>query len=167
MRRWVATAAVKIGVAAIGSSSAVGQRTEVSKDRLPFQVHLTRVLNAGVADAEASVNAPFLRRIEILSVNSILALGEAPEDASSTCVVRNVNGAGPLTARLPIILKRPLEPIATGPIPPVVQWFASQPTLLHVFPNEALECRFSRFPAGGLGSITWTISGFTEFVQGP
>ena len=163
MRRWITVIGLLAGVVTIGSSAAFGQRGEISKERLPFQEHLIRSLNIGVSEAEASFNAPFGRRVEILNVNTILALPDSPEDFASTCVVRNATGAGSLLGRLPIVLQGPFKPGSSAGS--VLQWFAPQPTLLHVFPNQALECRFSRFPASGSGSITWTISGFTEFVQ--
>jgi hypothetical protein len=163
MRRWITVIGLLVGLVTIGSIPAVGQRVEISKERLPFQEHLVRYLDVGVFYAAASVNAPFSRRIEILNVNTVLALTDAPEHFSSTCFVRNATGAGSLLGRLPIVLKRPVEPgSSTGP---VLQWFAPQPTLLHVFPDQALECTFNRYEASGSGTIAWTISGFTEFVQ--
>ena len=163
MRRWITLTGLLVGLVTIGSIPALGQRAEPSKERLPFQQHLVRSLNIGVSDAVASLDPPFGRRIEILNVNTVLALTDSPEDFASTCVVRNATGAGSLLGRLPIVLKRPFEPgSSTGA---VLQWFAPQPTLLHVLPDQALECRFNRFPASGSGTITWTISGFTEFVQ--
>ena len=163
MRRRITVISLLAALVTIGSIPILGQRAELSKERLPFQEHLFRILDPGVSDTEAAFNAPFGRRVEIHNVNTILALGVTPEHAVSMCVVRYTSNAGGLQGHLPIILKRPFEPGSSDAA--VEQWFATQPTLLHVFPYQTLECRFSRFPASGLGSITWTISGFTEFVQ--
>lgn len=164
MRRGITVTGLLAALVTIGSIPVLGQRVEPSKERLPFQEHLVRILQSGVTEAEATFAAPFGRRVEIHNVNTALALSDVPENAVSTCVVRYTNGSGGLLGRLPIILKRPFESGSFDGTA-VPQWFASQPTLLHVFPNQTLECRFSHFPASGLGSITWTISGFTEYVQ--
>jgi hypothetical protein len=163
--RRIAAAIVALACVPFTVNDAIAQqRQEPEKGRVPFQIFLAEFIEE-VSQTSALFTVPFGRRLEIHNVTASLSLHSLPQEFRVGCVVRTPTFPGTpniITAEMPLVMKRQFEPPANSDSPGSLDWHAMQPTLIHATSGQQVICAFERFPSLLFGSVSWTISGFTD-----